>query len=71
MKNRLSSSVKSYNGLGVFTEYLSSRCVSDMGLAPFSSTPMGRAAVSDLVQRVCQASALFLPGLIMKLIILV
>lgn len=56
MKNRLSSSVKSYNGLGVFTDYLSSRCVSDMGLSPFSSTPMCRAAVSDIVQREMMSS---------------
>ncbi|KAL3516884.1 hypothetical protein ACH5RR_023786 [Cinchona calisaya] len=50
--NRLSTCLKSYNGLGSsFLDFLPSKSVSEMGFSPFSSTPLGKPSTNNLAKR--------------------
>ncbi|KAA8520461.1 hypothetical protein F0562_014717 [Nyssa sinensis] len=49
-KNKWSSVLKSCNGLCSFMEYVPRKCVSDVGLAGFSSTAAQRTAINDFAK---------------------
>ncbi|XP_059633885.1 probable mitochondrial import inner membrane translocase subunit TIM21 [Cornus florida] len=51
IKNRCSNILKPYNGMCSFMEYKPMKCVSDVGLARFSSTATERAAINDFAKR--------------------